>query len=51
MTGGTEGAKDIFQSMALSGINTIVAMHLSEEHRKEAEKKSYKCNNCWTYSK
>ncbi|GAQ94030.1 putative GTP cyclohydrolase 1 type 2, NIF3 family [Thermodesulfovibrio aggregans] len=38
MTGGTEGAKDIFQSMALSGINTIVAMHLSEEHRKEAEK-------------
>ncbi|MGC8796724.1 NGG1p interacting factor NIF3 [Thermodesulfovibrio sp. 3462-1] len=38
MTGGTEGAKDIFQSMALSGINTVVAMHLSEEHRKEAEK-------------
>uniref|UniRef100_A0A7C4AIT7 NGG1p interacting factor NIF3 n=1 Tax=Thermodesulfovibrio aggregans TaxID=86166 RepID=A0A7C4AIT7_9BACT len=38
MTGGTEGSKDIFQSMALSGINTIVAMHLSEEHRKEAEK-------------
>lgn len=38
MTGGTEGAKDIFQSIALSGINTIVAMHLSEEHRKEAEK-------------
>jgi len=38
MTGGTEGSKDIFQSVALSGINTIVAMHLSEEHRKEAEK-------------
>lgn len=38
MTGGTEGAKDIFHSIALSGINTIVAMHLSEEHRKEAEK-------------
>ncbi|MCS7214986.1 MAG: NGG1p interacting factor NIF3 [Thermodesulfovibrio sp.] len=38
MTGGTEGSKDIFQSMALSGINTIVAMHLSEDHRKEAEK-------------
>ncbi|WP_353684811.1 NGG1p interacting factor NIF3 [Thermodesulfovibrio sp. 3907-1M] len=38
MTGGTEGSKDIFQSMALSGINTVVAMHLSEEHRKEAEK-------------
>jgi putative NIF3 family GTP cyclohydrolase 1 type 2 len=38
MTGGTEGSKDIFQSIALSGINTIVAMHLSEEHYKNAEK-------------
>jgi len=38
MTGGTEGSKEIFNSMALGGINTIVAMHLSEEHRKEAEK-------------
>ncbi len=38
MTGGTEGSKDIFESMAKSGINTIAAMHLSEEHRKEAEK-------------
>lgn len=38
MTGGTEGSKEIFQSLSLSGVNTIVAMHLSEEHRKEAEK-------------
>lgn len=38
MTGGTEGSKDIFASMVSGGINTIVAMHLSEEHRKEAEK-------------
>ncbi len=38
MTGGTEGSKEIFQSMASGGLNTIVAMHLSEEHRKEAEK-------------
>lgn len=38
MTGGTEGSKDIFQNITSSGINTIVAMHLSEEHRKEAEK-------------
>jgi hypothetical protein len=38
MTGGTEGSKEIFQSLAFSGINTIVGMHLSEEHRKEAEK-------------
>lgn len=38
MTGGTEGSKEIFQSMAQSGINTILAMHLGEDHRKEAEK-------------
>jgi len=38
MTGGTEGAKEIFESLTTSGVNTIVAMHLSEEHRKEAEK-------------
>ncbi len=38
MTGGTEGAKEIFSSLTQSGVNTIVAMHLSEEHRKEAEK-------------
>lgn len=38
MTGGTEGSKDIFQSLANAGVNTIVGMHMSEEHRKEAEK-------------
>ncbi len=38
MTGGTEGAKDIFQSLTNSGISTIVGMHMSEEHLKEAEK-------------
>lgn len=38
MTGGTEGSKEIFESIASSGIGTVVAMHLSEEHRKEAEK-------------
>ncbi|MEE8329070.1 MAG: NGG1p interacting factor NIF3 [Thermodesulfovibrionia bacterium] len=39
MTGGTEGSKDIFESLVNSGIGTIVAMHLSEDHRKEAEKR------------
>ena len=39
MTGGTEGAKEIFESLVNSGVNTIVGMHLSEEHRKEAEKR------------
>lgn len=39
MTGGTEGAKDIFESLANSGVGTIVGMHLSDDHRKEAEKR------------
>ena len=38
MTGGTEGAKDIFKTLTGSGVSTIVGMHISEEHRKEAEK-------------
>jgi hypothetical protein len=38
MTGGTEGSKDIFESLTSAGVSTIVAMHSSEEHRKEAEK-------------
>jgi putative NIF3 family GTP cyclohydrolase 1 type 2 len=38
MTGGTGGPKDIFQSLANSGVSTIVGMHIGEEHRKEAEK-------------
>ncbi len=38
MTGGTEGPKEIFESLVNSGVNTIVAMHISEEHKKEAEK-------------
>lgn len=38
MTGGTEGSKEVLGSLSLGGINTIVGMHLTEEHRKEAEK-------------
>ncbi len=38
MTGGTEGAKEIFSGMVQSGINTIVGMHFSDDHKKEAEK-------------
>jgi hypothetical protein len=38
MTGGTEGSKEIFESISQSGINTIVGMHFSDDHRKEAEK-------------
>lgn len=38
ITGGTSGHKDIYQHMANAGIGTIVAMHMKEEHREEAEK-------------
>ncbi len=38
MTGGTEGAKEIFADLVKSGINTVVGMHFSEDHKKEAEK-------------
>lgn len=38
MTGGTEGAKEIFERLTNSGVGTIVGMHISEEHRQEAEK-------------
>jgi hypothetical protein len=38
MTGGTEGSKDILARLSQSGVGTIVAMHLTEDHRKEAEK-------------
>jgi len=37
ITGGTEGAKNIYSVMSNAGIGTIVAVHLSEEHRKNAE--------------
>ena len=38
MTGGTSGSKDTLQKLSHSGVGTIVAMHMSEDHRKEAEK-------------
>ncbi|OGI16785.1 MAG: NGG1p interacting factor NIF3 [Candidatus Moranbacteria bacterium RBG_19FT_COMBO_42_6] len=38
ITGGTEGSPKIYEKMAMAGIGTIISMHQSEEHRKEAEK-------------
>jgi len=38
MTGGTEGAKEMIKRLSDAGVGTIVGMHFSEEHRKEAEK-------------
>lgn len=37
LTGGTEGAKNIYQTMANAGVGTIITMHQSEESRKNAE--------------
>lgn len=37
ITGGTSGAKDMYREMANVGIGTIVAMHMSEGHRKNAK--------------
>jgi len=37
ITGGTEGSPKLYEKMAQAGIGTIVSMHQSEEHRKEAE--------------
>ncbi|MBI2113035.1 MAG: NGG1p interacting factor NIF3 [Candidatus Wildermuthbacteria bacterium] len=37
ITGGTEGSPKLYERMANAGIGTVVAMHLSDEHKKEAE--------------
>jgi putative NIF3 family GTP cyclohydrolase 1 type 2 len=37
ITGGTEGSPKLYEKMAVAGIGTVVGMHQSEEHRKEAE--------------
>ena len=37
ITGGTEGSPKLYEKMAQVGIGTVVGMHISEEHRKEAE--------------
>lgn len=36
MTGGTEGSKSIFKNISEAGIDTLICMHLSEEHFKKA---------------
>jgi putative NIF3 family GTP cyclohydrolase 1 type 2 len=38
MTGGTEGAKTIYEQYAASGVSTIVSMHISEEALENAKK-------------
>jgi putative NIF3 family GTP cyclohydrolase 1 type 2 len=36
ITGGTEGSPKLYEKMAITGIGTIVAMHQSEEHWRQA---------------
>jgi len=38
MTGGTEGSKEVFEKLSRTDVGTVVCMHLSEDHIKEAEK-------------
>ncbi|MBI5970991.1 MAG: NGG1p interacting factor NIF3 [Deltaproteobacteria bacterium] len=38
MTGGTGGSKKAFEKLSAAGVGTVVGMHISEDHRKEAEK-------------
>ena len=38
VTGGTEGAKGMYEQLARAGVGTIVGMHMKEENKKEAEK-------------
>lgn len=37
LTGGTEGSPKLYEKMAQAGIGTTIGMHISEEHKKEAE--------------
>ncbi len=37
ITGGTEGSPKLYAKMAQAGIGTLIGMHISEEHKKEAE--------------
>ena len=37
ITGGTAGSPKIYEKMANAGVGTVVGMHISEEHKKEAE--------------
>jgi putative NIF3 family GTP cyclohydrolase 1 type 2 len=38
ITGGTEGSPKVYEWLAKAGIGTIIAMHVSEVHREQAEK-------------
>lgn len=37
MTGGTNGAKEMFAQLSRAGVGTVIGMHMREDHRKVAE--------------
>ena len=37
ITGGTEGSPKLYEKLAQAGIGTVIGMHISEDHKKEAE--------------
>lgn len=37
MTGGSEGSKEVFGRLSQTGVNTLLCMHLSEEHFKKVK--------------
>ncbi len=37
VTGGTEGNPEIYKALAQAGVGTVISMHQSEQHRKQAE--------------
>ncbi len=37
ITGGTEGSPQIYHRLAQAGVGTVIGMHMSEEHKKQAE--------------
>ncbi len=43
MTGGTEGSKDIYARLSNAGIDTVVGMHFSEEHKKNIQGANMNC--------
>ena len=38
ITGGTEGSPKIYEKLAQAGVGTVIGMHMSETHKKAAEK-------------
>jgi len=37
ITGGTEGSPKLYEKIAQAGVGTVIGMHISEEHKKEAQ--------------